>query len=276
MIVFPNCKINLGLNILRKREDSFHDLETVFYPVDLDDVLEVIPSSKKTHITVTGIAAGNPENNLCLKAYLLLKKDHPQLPEIKIHLHKAIPIGAGLGGGSADAAFMLRMLNKEFSLDVPDDKMFGYASQLGSDCPFFLLNKPSLATGRGELLEPINISLAGCQILLVNGGIHISTAEAFKKIKPSIPAKKIKNIVVQPIETWREELCNDFENYVFERYPLISKIKESLYDAGAVYAAMSGSGSTIFGIFKKGSMIDYQAEPSFFCRLIDAPLYKNI
>ena len=194
MIVFPNCKINLGLNILRKREDSFHDLETVFIPVDLRDAMEIIPASGKTNITVTGIAVGNPENNLCLKAYLILKNDYPQLPEINIHLHKAIPIGAGLGGGSADAAFMLRLLNQEFNLDIPDSKIFDYASQLGSDCSFFLLNRPCLATGRGEILEPINVSLSEYKIWVVNPGIHVSTAEAFKKIKPAIPPKKIKNI----------------------------------------------------------------------------------
>lgn len=267
MIVFPNCKINLGLNILRKRDDGFHDLETVFFPIDLRDALEIIPSPNKTQITVTGIAAGNPENNLCLKAYHLLKNDYPQMPEINIHLHKAIPIGAGLGGGSADAASMLQLLNEKFNLNISPDKLFVYALQLGSDCSFFLLNKPCLATGRGEVLEPINMPLSGYKILLINPGIHISTAEAFKKIKPAIPAKKIKDIILQPIETWKRELSNDFENYVFERYPLIKKIKEDIYKAGAVYAAMSGSGSTIFGIFKKDVLIRYKTEPGFFYKL---------
>ena len=270
MIVFPNCKINLGLNILRKREDGFHDLETVFFPVDLRDALEIIPSSNKTHITVTGISAGNAENNLCLKAFNLLKKDYPQLPEIYIHLHKAIPIGAGLGGGSSDAAFMLQLLNEKFNLNISPDNMLVYALQLGSDCSFFLLNKPSIASGRGEILEPINLSLSGHKILLINPRIHISTAEAFKKINPVIPEKKIKNIILQPIETWKEELSNDFENYVFERYPLIKKIKTDLYKAGAEYAAMSGSGSTIFGIFKKNNTINYNIEPGFFHHLTKA------
>lgn len=273
MIVFPNCKINLGLNILRKREDGFHDLETVFFPINLQDALEIIPSPNTTQITVTGIAAGNPENNLCLKAYLLLRKDYPHLPEVNIHLHKAIPIGAGLGGGSADAAFMLQLLNEKFNLHIPSDKMFDYALQLGSDCSFFLLNKPCLATRRGEVLEPINIPLSGYKILLINPGIHISTAEAFKKIKPAIPAKKIKDIILQPIETWKEELSNDFENYVFERYPLIKKIKEDFYKAYAVYAAMSGSGSTIFGIFKKDAIINYKTEPGFFYKLTNVNRY---
>ena len=270
MVVFPNCKINLGLNILRKREDGYHDLETVFLPVALKDVLEIVPSSNKTRINVTGIAAGNPDSNLCLKAYNLLKKDYPQLPEIDIHLHKTIPVGAGLGGGSADAAFMLQLLNNTFNLSVPPDKLFGYASQLGSDCAFFLLNRPCLATGRGEVLEPINTSFSTYKILLVNPGIHISTAEAFKKITPAIPAKKIKDIIHQPIETWKEELYNDFEDYVFERYPLIKTIKEDLYNTGAVYAAMSGSGSTIFGLFKFDAVINYSADPGHFYKLTTA------
>jgi 4-diphosphocytidyl-2-C-methyl-D-erythritol kinase len=270
VVVFPNCKINLGLNILRKREDGYHDLETVFLPVALRDALEIVHSSNKNCIAITGIAAGNPDSNLCLKAYSLLKKDYPELPEINIHLHKAIPVGAGLGGGSADAAFMLQLLNKTFNLNIPRDKMFGYAAQLGSDCSFFLLNRPCLATGRGEVLEPINISLSTYKIVLINPGVHISTGEAFKKITPAIPPKKIKDIIQQPIETWREELQNDFEYYVFERYPLIKKIKEDLYHAGAVYAAMSGSGSTIFGLFKINAVINYSADPGHFYKLTTA------
>ncbi len=270
MIVFPNCKINLGLNILRKREDGYHDLETVFLPVALTDALEIIHSSNKTQITITGIEAGSPESNLCLKAYFLLKKDYPELPEINIHLHKAIPVGAGLGGGSADAAFMLKLLNKTFNLNIPRDKMLDYASQLGSDCSFFLLNTPCLATGRGEVLEPINISISKYKIVLINPGVHISTGEAFKKIMPAIPPKKIKNIIQQPIETWKEELYNDFENYVFERYPLIKTIKEDLYKSGAVYAAMSGSGSTIFGIFKRDVIVNYTVAPGFYYKVANA------
>lgn len=271
MIVFPNCKINLGLNILSKREDGYHNLETVLVPVALEDSLEIIPSHK-TRITVTGIAAGNPESNLCMKAYLLLKNDYPQLPETNIHLHKAIPTGAGLGGGSADAAFMLQLLNEKFNLNVPAYKMYVYALQLGSDCSFFLLNKPCLATSRGEVLEEISLSFSEYKILLINPLIHISTAEAFKRISPAIRSKKIKHIISQPIETWKDELNNDFENYVFERYPLIKKIKEDLYKSGAVYAAMSGSGSSIFGIFKKDATINYVTETGFFFRITKALL----
>ena len=269
MISFPNCKINLGLNILRKREDGFHDLETLFFPVALHDALEIIPSKNKTQITITGIEVGNTENNLCGKAFYLLKKDYPHLPEINIHLHKAIPIGAGLGGGSADAAFTLQLLNKNFNLNISEKKMFVYALQLGSDCPFFLLNKPCLAAGRGEILEQINMSLSGYKILLINPGIHISTVDAFSKITASFPAKKIKEIILQPIESWKDELSNDFEEYVFEKYPGVKKIKNELYKNGAVYASMSGSGSTIFGIFKKNITINYFAQAGYFYKLID-------
>jgi len=267
MIVFPNCKINLGLNILQKREDGFHDLETIFFPVGLCDALEILHAQNKTQLTISGLSAGNTEDNLCLKAFYLLKKDYPQLPEVNIHLLKAIPLGAGLGGGSADAAFTLQLLNKKFKLNIPDKKMCVYALQLGSDCPFFLFNKPCLATGSGELLENVNISLSGYKILLINPAIHISTAEAFSKIKPAIPAKKIKEIILQPVESWRGELSNDFENYIFEKYPQVKKIKEELYENGALYAAMSGSGSTVFGIFNKDSIINYSAEPDYFYKL---------
>lgn len=252
-----------------KREDGFHNLETFFLPVRVHDALEIVPSENETHITVTGIDAGNPENNLCIKAFHLLKKDYRELPEINIHLHKAIPVGAGLGGGSADAAFTLQLLNKKFDLNISEEKIFGYASLLGSDCPFFILNKPCLATARGELLEPINISFAQYKIAIVHPGISISTAEAFSKIKPPSPGKKIKEIIQQPIETWKNELNNDFEKYVFEKYPHIKKIKEDLYKAEAIYASMTGSGSAVFGIFKKDAIINYSPEHGYFYKIVD-------
>ncbi|MEP6951461.1 MAG: 4-(cytidine 5'-diphospho)-2-C-methyl-D-erythritol kinase [Ginsengibacter sp.] len=270
MIAFPNCKINLGLNILRKRADGFHDLETVFFPAGLSDVLEILPAPDNiTQFTVTGISPGKPEDNLCMKAFNLLKKDYPQLPGINMHLHKAIPPGAGLGGGSADAAFTLQLLDIKFNLVVPPKKMLEYALQLGSDCPYFLVNKPCLGTGRGEVLEPVNLSLSGYKILLINPGIHINTGEAFKQINPTVPAKKIKEIIQQPIETWKEELANDFEKIIFNKYPLLKKIKESFYENGAIYCAMSGSGSTLYGIFKKDSNINYPAEPAYFYKIFD-------
>lgn len=270
MIVFPNCKINLGLNILYKRDDGFHDLETVFFPLALYDVLEILPSLNNTsQLLVTGILTGKPEDNLCMKAFNLLKKDYPQLPEINMHLHKAIPQGAGLGGGSADAAFTLQLLDTKFNLTISEKKMLEYALHLGSDCPFFLINKPCLATSRGEVLEPLNLLLSGYKILLINPGIHINTGKAFKQIIPAVPGKKIKEIIQQPVETWKADLLNDFEKIVFKKYPQIEKIKESLYENGAVYAAMSGSGSTLYGIFKKDSIINYPFEPAYFYKLFD-------
>jgi 4-diphosphocytidyl-2-C-methyl-D-erythritol kinase len=269
LIVFPNCKINLGLNILRKREDGFHDLETFFLPVNLCDALEIVPSKNKTNLTTTGFAAGNSEDNLSVKAYHLIKKDYPSLPEVQIHLHKAIPLGAGLGGGSADAAFTLKLINDKFHLNIPEKKLFDYASQLGSDCAFFLLNKPAFAKGRGEILNQKTLSLKEYKIVLVNPGIHISTAEAFKNVRPSIPVKKIEKIIFQPVETWKHELSNDFEKYVFEAYPDIAQIKEDLYKSGAVYAAMSGSGSTVFGLFENDIIIDYIPQTGYFYKIVN-------
>lgn len=266
MIVFPNCKINLGLHILNKREDGFHNLETVFYPLPLKDALETIPASdSETEFTGTGLAVdGNPADNLCVKAYHLLKKDFPQLPAIKIHLHKAIPMGAGLGGGSADAAFMLKMLNEKFKLHLTTSILIDYALQLGSDCPFFIINKLCFATGRGEKLEEINLDLSAYKIVLINPGIHINTGWAFSNISPALPEKSLKEIIQQPIHTWKEELKNDFETPVFAAHPAIKEIKEALYAQGAVYAAMSGSGSTVFGIFQQDPAGKTQLDTSDF------------
>jgi 4-diphosphocytidyl-2-C-methyl-D-erythritol kinase len=269
LIVFPNCKINLGLNVLRKREDGFHDLETFFLPVNLCDALEILPSKHKTNLTTTGFPAGNIEDNLAIKAYHLIKKDYPSLPEVQIHLHKAIPLGAGLGGGSSDAAFTLKLINTKFHLNIPEKILFDYASQLGSDCAFFLLNKPVLAKGRGEILDQKTLSLKEYKIVLVNPGIHISTAEAFKNLRPSIPVKKIEEIIFQPVETWKHELSNDFEKYVFEAYPAIAEIKDDLYKSGAVYAAMSGSGSTVFGLFEKNIFMDYIPKMGYFYKVVN-------
>ena len=185
MIVFPNCKINLGLHILGKREDGFHNLETVFYPLLFRDALELIPATNNTteiEFTGSGLAVdGNVSDNLCVKAYYLLKKNFPQLPLVKIHLHKAIPMGAGLGGGSADAAFMLKLLNEKFNLNISTPQLLNYALELGSDCPFFIINKPCIATGRGEILEEIEVDLSAYKIVLINPGIHINTGWAFSQ-----------------------------------------------------------------------------------------------
>ena len=250
MVVFPNGKINLGLNVIRKRIDGYHDLETVFYPTRTQEVLEIIHSDV-LEFTTSGLpVAGDAKDNLCLKAYHLLKKDIPDLPAVKIHLHKVLPMGAGLGGGSADGAFALNLLNQTFKLKLTAQQLLSYALQLGSDCPFFILNKPCFASGRGEHLLPITIDLSSYKIILVHPGIHVSTAMAFSKLKPGKPSISIQQLITQPVETWKEQLVNDFEEPVFEMFPEIKEIKEGLYNAGALYASMSGSGSCVYGIFE--------------------------
>lgn len=257
MIFFPNCKINLGLNIIQKRADGYHDLETVFYPLQINDALEIIQTSSVgtgsfCYLSISGLKIeGSITNNLCVKAVEILKKDFPFLPPITMHLHKKIPMGAGLGGGSSDAAFTLLLLNKKFNLNISKEQLITYALQLGSDCPFFILNKPCLATGRGEILDEIKINLSSYYFVIVNPGIHINTSWAFSKIIPQKPQPSIRQIITQPIETWKENLRNDFEKPIAENYPEIQLIKEQLYNYGALYSSMTGSGSSIFGIFEK-------------------------
>lgn len=255
MISFPNCKINLGLNIISKREDGFHDLETIFYPIAINDVLEIVQQPAPTTdvaFTSTGLPiSGNVTDNLCVKAYHLLKNDFPDLPAIDMHLHKAIPMGAGLGGGSADGAFTLKLLNDKFQLGLTNEQLAGYALQLGSDCPFFIYNQPCFAEGRGEKLEPITLDLSGYSFVIINPGIHVNTGWAFSQITPRKLSVPVKDIIHQPLTQWRELLTNDFEQPVFTRHPEIMAIKENLYAQGAVYASMTGSGSTVYGIFEK-------------------------
>jgi len=259
MIVFPNAKINLGLNILHKRDDGYHELETCFYPVKWQEALEINPS-EKTIITTSGIPIPNDGDNIILKAYKLLLADF-SLPPVKIHLHKAIPIGAGLGGGSADAAFAVKLMNDEFSLGLTEFKMIDYVSQLGADCSFFIKNKPCLASGIGEKLVGIDLSLKGNFILMIYPNIHISTKEAYSNIKPQLPSISIEEILNQyDLRDWKNYLINDFERPLFKTYPVLQEIKSGLYDAGANYASMSGSGSCMFGIFDQKPDIDYPEE----------------
>ena len=251
MIQFPNCKINLGLSILAKRADGYHELETVFYPIAVSDALEILPAANLT-MTQTGIAVpGDPAQNLCLKAYHLLKKDFPTLPAVQMHLHKNIPMGAGLGGGSSDGTAALIILNQQFSLGLNDQQLIDYASQLGSDCPFFVHNKACHATGRGEVLTPIHLDLSNYQFLLVHPGVHIATAWAFQQLNPHTKSESIQAIIEKPITDWKNSLINDFEAPVFKAEPTLSAIKDQLYQLGAMYASMSGSGSSLFGIFPK-------------------------
>jgi len=272
MIVFPTCKINLGLRILDKREDGYHNLETIFYPVSLKDVLEVIisPEKNKVQFTSSGFAInGHIADNLCIKAYDLLKQDFPLLPSVKIHLHKNIPMGAGLGGGSADAAFMLSLLNEQLKLNLSTQKLLNYALQLGSDCPFFILNKPCIGEGRGEILASINLNLSKYNLMLVNPAIHVTTAEAFSDLKFNQLNQEqlsLKQLIQQPVSDWKNFLKNDFEEGVFNKYPAIKSIKETLYKHGAVYAAMSGSGSTVYGLFDKNIELQINFPSNYFIR----------
>lgn len=258
MITFPCCKLNLGLNIVARRPDGYHDLETVFFPVPLTDALEVkkmdeqFPSDVACDLKITGHSLDcDDQNNLVVKAYNLLATDY-DLPRIHAHLFKRIPSQAGLGGGSSDAAYMIRVLDERFRLNMGIAEMERYAAKLGADCAFFISSEPCFATGIGNVLSPIGedwVGLSGYHLVLVKPSVSVSTAEAYAGITPSRPSKCCRDIVCQPIETWRKELRNDFEPSVFQKLPLLAELKEKLYALGAVYAAMSGSGSTIFGIF---------------------------
>lgn len=255
LIVFPNCKINLGLRIIRKRPDGFHDLQTIFYPLPLHDILEIIKdntSGKRTDIafSVSGLEIqGKPEDNLCVQAFSLLKKDFPTLPPPAIHLHKKIPTGSGLGGGSSDAAFTLMLLNDLYHLQLSREHLVQYALTLGSDCPFFIMNEPCYAQSRGESLETIDLDLSAYTIVLVYPGIHISTAWAFSTLHPLEREKHLQDLIGLPVEQWKAVLENDFEKPVFEIYGELKEARDRLYQQGALYAGLSGSGSTLFAIF---------------------------
>lgn len=250
MIAFPNAKINIGLNIVEKRFDGFHNLTSCFYPVGWSDALE-ITLSDQLEFKSDGIQIpGDASSNLCLKAYQLLAHDY-KLPPVSIHLLKSIPIGAGLGGGSADAAFTITLLNKMFELGIPEEKQLDYARKLGSDCAFFIKNKPTYCFDKGDRFEPIELSLSQKWIVLINPNIHISTAEAYSGVVPKYPERDLRECLQEPIIEWKHYVKNDFEQSIFPKYPVLQKIKDELYDLGALYAAMSGSGSTLFGIFEQ-------------------------
>lgn len=266
MVLFPNCKINIGLNITSKRNDGYHNIQTIFFPVRWYDVLEVIdnPNQKSSdnnnktasfQLQVSGIAVpGNASDNICIKALELLRKDFPSIPAVDIFLHKAIPAGAGLGGGSADGAFMLKLLNEKYRLNLSTEQLIQYAAQLGSDCAFFMHNQPCFATSRGEMLEPIQLDLSAYTLVLINPGIHVNTGAAFSAITPAEPAQSLKEIIQEPITNWKALITNDFEQAVFQQHPELKTIKAQLYDHGAVYSAMSGSGSTIYGFFSANAV----------------------
>ena len=271
MITFPIAKINLGLNVVEKRPDGYHNLETVFYPVRIEDALEVyemderFPSAVDCDLKVTNIPIeGDEQKNLVVRAYQLLKGDFPQLPRVHAHLYKGIPTQAGMGGGSSDCAFMITLLNRLFSLGLSEQQMEQYAARLGADCAFFVASRPAYAEGIGELLQPVSLDLSGLYLAVVRPAIPVPTREAFSLITPHHPAKNCRDIVMQPVETWRDELVNDFEQSVFALHPEIGAIKQQLYDLGAVYAAMSGSGSAVFGLFRQPVNLDvFTAEGTF-------------
>lgn len=255
MILFPNAKINIGLNITKKRSDGFHELETVMFPTSLTDVLEInresLASKTRIKLSISGIKIDdNTGDNLIVKAFHLLDKDF-NLKPISVHLHKSIPIGAGLGGGSADAAFMLKGLNEMFELDLSLDRLEHYAARLGSDCAFFIRNEPAYATGRGELLEPITVGLKNYHLVIVIPKTTISTAEAYSKVTPQKSKNDLKESIDLPVESWKTFIKNDFEDSVFPQKPEIEKLKIDLLSSGATYASLSGSGSAVYGIFRE-------------------------
>ncbi|HVS98330.1 MAG TPA: 4-(cytidine 5'-diphospho)-2-C-methyl-D-erythritol kinase [Puia sp.] len=252
MLSFPAAKINLGLRILRRRDDGYHELETAFYPVPLKDALEILRNSDKTTFTGYGLPIpGDPDANLCLKAWQMLRNDFPTLPAVQFHLYKNIPVGAGLGGGSSDGATTLLGLNRQFQLGLTESQLIEYASRLGSDCPFFVLNTACLGTGRGDVLEPLKLDLTGYTLVLADPGIHVGTAEAFSLCTPGQNSIPLKVVLSQPVAAWRGQLVNDFEEPIFRLHPRLRVVKETLYANGALYASLTGSGSAFFGIFAK-------------------------
>lgn len=249
MIVFPSAKINIGLNIIAKRPDGYHDVETIFYPIKINDALEAIASPQLSFDSSGINIPGESENNLCIKAYKLISRDH-HLPPVKIHLHKHIPIGAGLGGGSADAAFFIRLLNTKFRLGLSVEAMQNYARQLGADCAFFIENKPAYAFEKGDRFETIEPDLSKYTIVLVMPPVHVSTADAYIGVAPQASNASLKKLIQLPITEWKNAIKNDFEKSVFAKYPVIAELKQALYNAGALYSSMSGSGASVFGIFE--------------------------
>jgi 4-diphosphocytidyl-2-C-methyl-D-erythritol kinase len=257
MVAFPHCKINLGLNILRKRSDGYHDIETCFYPIPWTDILEIIPSEEFSFSLSGNAIPGETHDNLCVKAYRMMQAVY-SLPPVKMHLHKIIPTGAGLGGGSSDAAWTLRLLNDLFKLNLSKEVLKEYAARLGSDCAFFIDDIPMIGSGRGEVLTPVKISLKGKHLVIVKPDVHVSTAQAYAGVAPTESQKSITEVLGMPVETWKAHLTNDFETSIIEKIPLIGIIKERLYRHGAVYASMSGSGSSVYGIFSGNPPIQTQ------------------
>jgi 4-diphosphocytidyl-2-C-methyl-D-erythritol kinase len=273
MLVFPNCKINLGLHVVNKRPDGFHNIETVFYPVNWCDGLEIIEnhSDKKFECKQSGLTIDGPlENNIIYKAWQIISNEK-KLPSIKVHLHKNIPMGAGLGGGSSDAAFFINLLNEKFELGYSLEAKTKIASQLGSDCAFFITNRPVMATGKGDQFLEIKVELSSYYILVVYPGIHSNTKEAYQGLVPRHPDNDLKTVIQRPISDWKNLLVNDFESSILKKHPEINRLKEKLYGEGALYASMSGSGSAVFGIFEKEPAIEF---PTHYRNYLQKPANK--
>lgn len=266
MITFPNAKINLGLNIVERRPDGYHNIETVFYPIPLTDALEIVPATgNETTLTCHGRPVDcPPEKNLVMRAYHMMESIY-NLPPVDIHLYKHIPDGAGLGGGSSDAAHMLTMLNDMFQIGLSNEELAETASKLGADCPFFVYNHPMMATGIGDVFTPIDLSLQGYTLLLVKPAVSVPTAEAYSRVIPKLPDRHVDELVTLAPKEWQKLLVNDFEASVMALHPELAAIKQTLIDSGAIYAAMSGSGSSIFGIFDTDNVADNVALPSDNC-----------
>ena len=250
MITFPNAKINIGLNILSRRADGYHNLETVFHPVQIKDALEVIEASEMSFETSGIEIPGHANENLCLAAYDLLRKDH-DLPNIAIHLHKHIPIGAGLGGGSADAAFFLRLINEKFEVGLSIEQMQAYCRLLGADCAFFVENRTVFASGKGDVFEKVELNLSAYHLALVMPPVHVSTGEAYRGARPQTPQRSLKEWIQLPVEEWQGKITNDFEKHILKHHPQIRGVKATLLEAGALFALMSGSGAAVYGVFKE-------------------------
>ena len=265
MLAFANAKINLGLLITEKRPDGYHNIETVFYPLKIYDAVEITDAPEVSCIVAGGAVPGNAADNICLKAFRVMQ-DEFQLPSQQITLLKNIPVGGGLGGGSADAAFLVKLVNDKFNLGLSDEQMEDYVRPLGADCAFFIRSTPVFAYGKGDEFESVDLDLSGYFIVLVKPDVHVSTADAYHGIKPTVTGTSLKDLIQLPVRDWEQHIKNDFEDSVFEKYPQIRSVKEALYHEGAIFAAMSGSGSSVFGIFEnevklpeleKGSKVFY-------------------
>lgn len=277
MLVFTNSKINLGLNVIEKRPDGFHNIQTVLYPVNWADSLELVETNRDSnfnlHVSGLNSAAIRNNDNILHKAYRLISNKY-KIPAIDVYLHKMVPMGAGLGGGSSDAVFFIKLLNDKFNLNIPENDFLKMLAGLGSDCSFFLKNRPVYAIERGDVFEEVSVNLSKYHILIAWPGIISNTKEAYAMLQPKFPEISLKDIILnEPIEKWRGLLNNDFEVPIFEKYPEIKTLKEQMYSAGAIYSCMSGSGSAVYGIFEKKPSINL---PDNYMSYLEEPCNERL